>query len=90
MAKKKLSHTARILQKLLQGETLISSDAFASNTNQYFTQIKNKGIELIEWKNLSEGKHFKRKLNMTPENIERATNYLKKLSGTIDAVGNQP
>ncbi len=87
MAKKKLSHTARILQKLLQGETLISSDVFASNTNQYFNHIKNQGIELIEWNDPTEGRHLKRKLNKTEENIERATNYLKKLSGTLDAAG---
>lgn len=45
----KRSHTSKILKKLLKGETLISSDVFASNTNQYFGHIKDKGIELIEW-----------------------------------------
>lgn len=89
MAKKKETIQARILQKFLKGETLISSDVFASNTNQYFRDIKNEGIELIEWNEQSEGRHLKRKLNMTKENIERAENHLKKLSGTLDAVGNQ-
>lgn len=86
MAKKK-THAAKILYKMIQGETLISSDVFASNTNQYFNQIKNQGIELIEWNDPIEGRHLKRKLNMTPENIERAESYLKKLVGTLDAVG---
>jgi len=81
MAKKKLSHTAKILKKFLNGETVISSDVFASNTNQYFNQIKNQGIELIEWNDPTEGRHLKRKLNMTQKNIERARKYLKKLTG---------
>ena len=88
MAKKKLSHTAKILQRLLNGETLISSDVFASNTNQYFGHIKDQGIELIEWNDPREGRHLKRKLNMTDENIARAKKYLHKLAGDIDAVGN--
>ncbi len=83
MAKKKLSHTAKILQKLINGETLISSDVFASNTNQYFWKIKNQEIELIEWNDPTEGRHLKRKLNFTDENLERAKKYLKKLVGAI-------
>jgi len=79
MAKKKLSHTAKILQKLINGETLISSDVFASNTNQYFGQIKDQGIELIEWNDPTEGRHLKRKLNMNDENIEKAQKYLNRL-----------
>jgi tRNA A37 threonylcarbamoyladenosine biosynthesis protein TsaE len=79
--KKKLSHTAKILMKLIKGETLISSDVFASNTNQYFGHIKDQGIELIEWNEPTEGRHLKRKLNLTDENIERAKKYLCKLMG---------
>jgi len=89
MAKKKLSHTAKILQKLLDGETLISSDVFASNTNQYFGQIKDQGIELIEWNDPTEGKHLKRRLNMSEKNIERAEAYLNKLLGKTNADGDQ-
>lgn len=79
----KVSHTAKILTKLLNGETLISSDVFASNTNQYFRQIKDQGIELIEWNEPKEGRHLKRKLNWTVENIEKARKYLTKLIGKI-------
>ncbi len=75
----KLSHTAKILRRLLQGETLISSDVLASNSNQYFKKIKEQGIQLIEWIDKLEGKHKKRKLNFTDENLERAKKYLKKL-----------
>ena len=89
MAKKKLSHTAKILQKLLDGETLISSDVFASNTNQYFGQIKDQGIELIEWNDPTEGKHLKRRLNMSEKNIKRAEAYLNKLLGKTNADGDQ-
>lgn len=87
--KKKLSHKVKILQKMLNGETLISSDVFASNTNQYFGQIKDQGIELVEWNDPTEGRHLKRKLNMTAKNIKRAKEYLKRLIGSFDAVGNQ-
>ncbi|QOP42983.1 hypothetical protein FJR45_03055 [Sulfurimonas sediminis] len=89
MAKKKLSHTAKILQKFLAGETVISSDVFASNTNQYFGQIKDQGIELIEWNDPTEGRHLKRRLNMSDENAERAKKYLNRLAGKINAVGNK-
>jgi hypothetical protein len=89
MAKKKLSHTAKILQKLLDGETLISSDVFASNTNQYFGHIKDQGIELIEWNDPTEGRHLKRKLNLDEKNIERAEAYLNKLLGKTNADGDQ-
>ena len=89
MAKKKLSHTAKILQKLLDGETLISSDVFASNTNQYFGHIKDQGIELIEWNDPTEGRHLKRKLNLNEKNIERAEAYLNKLLGKAHADGDK-
>jgi len=78
--RKKQSHTCKILIKLLKGETLISSDVFASNTNQYFGHIKDQGIELIEWNEPLEGRHLKRKLNQTAENIEKAKKYLARLS----------
>lgn len=81
--KKKLSHTAKILSRLIKGETLISSDVFASNTNQYFGHIKDQGIELIEWNEPTEGKHLKRKLNRTDENIIKARKYLCKLTGKL-------
>jgi len=89
MAKKKLSHTAKILQKLLDEETLISSDVFASNTNQYFRHIKDQGIELIEWNDPTEGRHLKRKLNLNEKNIERAEAYLNKLLGKTHADGDK-
>jgi hypothetical protein len=90
MAKKKLSHTVTILQKLLNGETLISSDVFASNTNQYFVKIKDNGIELIEWNDPREGRHLKRRLNMTDKNVELAENYLNRLLGKkTNAVGHK-
>lgn len=89
MAKKKTTHTANILDRLIKGETLISSDVFASNTNQYFGHIKDQGIELIEWNEPTEGRHLKRKLNMTNKNMDRAKQYLNKLMGVSDAVGNQ-
>ncbi|MDD2267804.1 hypothetical protein [Sulfuricurvum sp.] len=81
----KQSHTAKILTKLLNGETLISSDVFASNTNQYFGHIKDQGIELIEWNEPSEGRHLKRRLNYTAENIEKAKKYLARLAGKCTA-----
>lgn len=77
----KTSHTIKILNKLLRGETLISSDVFASNTNQYFNKIKNEGIELIEWNVPDEGRHLKRRLNMTDENKLKAEKYLNRLLG---------
>lgn len=78
---KKQTHTIKILIRFLNGEIMISSDVFASNSNQFFCNIKNTGIELVEWKVLSEGRHLKRRLKMTAENIERAKKYLNKLLG---------
>lgn len=82
MAKKKTSHTMKILIKFLNGETVISSDVFASNTNQYFGHIKDEGIKLIEWNDPKDGKHLKRKLETSEENIKKAREYLKKLEGS--------
>ena len=76
---KKATHKMRILIKLLNGETVISSDVFASNTNQYFGPIKDQGIKLIEWNDAEEGRHLKRKLEGSRENIEKAREYLKRL-----------
>lgn len=81
MKKKRITHTVKILIKLLNNETLISSDVFASNTNQYFSQIKNQGIQLIEWNDPAEGRHHKRRLEMSEDNINKAKEYLKKISG---------
>ncbi len=76
---KHTSHTMTILKRLLEGETLISSDIFASNTNQYFVGIKNQGIKLTEWNDLREGRHLKRKLDTAPDNIKRANEFLNRL-----------
>ena len=76
-----MSHTMKILVKFLNGETVISSDVFASNTNQYFGHIKDQGIRLIEWNEPKDGKHLKRKLEMNSENIQKARNYLNRLKG---------
>lgn len=81
---KKTTHKIKLLKLLLKGEIFISNDRFASNANQYPRAIKNQGIELIEWYDLSQGRHLFRKLNSTPENIERAEKYLKKLVGESD------
>ncbi len=78
---KKDSHAATILKKLIEGQIMVSCDVLASNSNQYFKQIRDNGVELIEWTDISEGKHSKRKLKNTSENIERAKKYLKKLQG---------
>jgi len=78
---KKTSHVINILTRLIKGETLISSDVFASNTNQYFGKIKDQGIELVEWNTPEEGRHLKRKLNRTAENLEKANKYLYSLQG---------
>ena len=80
----KQTHTARILKKLIDGETMISSDVLASNSNQYFVQIKDQGIELVEWFDHEDGRHKKRKLNRTPENIKKAETYLARLRGNAD------
>lgn len=45
---KKPSYTALILKELLDGKILKSSDKYFVNANQYFVEIKNNGIELIE------------------------------------------
>ena len=80
------THKAAILKRLLGGERLISSDILASNANQYFIEIKEQGIELIEeWKpnKANNGKHKERRLLQTKENIERAKAYLNRVQGKV-------
>ena len=80
------THKAAILKRLLEGARLVSSDIMASNANQYFIEIKEQGIELIEeWKpnRTNNGKHKERRLLQTKENIERAKAYLNRVQGKI-------
>ncbi|MFK5937795.1 MAG: hypothetical protein QM497_05285 [Sulfurimonas sp.] len=80
----KSSHLTTILTLLLEGKELSSNDMFASNSNQYFVQLKKQGIELIEvWKpNLTNaGRHKERRLNPSSDNIKRAEDYFAKLIG---------
>lgn len=77
----KSTHTINILKDLIKGKTLISSDIRASNSNQYFNNIKNKGIELIEEVKPIEGRHKQRRLKLNEENLKRANNYLSSLLG---------
>ena len=42
------------------------------------------GIELVEWFDHEDGRHKKRKLNRTPENIKKAETYLARLRGNAD------
>ena len=79
---RKSSHLITILTLLLEGKKLSSNDMFASNSNQYFVQIKKQGIELIEvWKpnDTNRGQHKERSLHQTLENIKRAEVYLDRL-----------
>jgi len=80
----KSSYTVIILTELLAGKALSSNDMFASNANQYFCDIKNHDIELIEtWeKNLTNnGRHKVRELELSLENIHKAKSYLNHLMG---------
>ena len=73
-----------ILQELLKGKVLSSSDWMYSNTNQYFNDLKKRGIELVEvWKpnKTNKGKHKERKLYQSIENIRNAEKLLKQLRG---------
>lgn len=81
---KNLSYTAIILKELLDGKTLKSSDKYFVNANQYFVEIKNNGIELIEvWKPNKKGRgnHKERRLNQSIENIKKALKLFFKLTG---------
>ena len=85
MSNVKSSHIITILKQLIDGETLVSIDRMASNSNQYFGTIKKHGIELVEvWKpNLTNaGQHKERSLHQTIDNIERVKKYLESLQGT--------
>ena len=78
-----VSYTMTILNELLEGKGLASSDKNYSNTNQYFSKIKNKGIELVELKipnKHNSQKHYKRFLAKSEENIKKAKDYLNYLS----------
>ena len=84
MKKTKTTHLITILQELLNGKVMRSSDQFIVNSNQYFATIKKHGIELVEvWKpNLTNaGRHKERSLHQTLENINRAKKYLEELQG---------
>ena len=79
-----LTHKAAILQRLLKGERIVSNDVMASNSNQYFREIKLEGIELVEVMepNINNnGRHKVRSLHQSLDNIRRAEKYLKKLLG---------
>lgn len=81
---KKSSHMIVIIKLLLTGEKVASRDRMASNTNQYFCKIKSHGIKLVEvWQpNLENaGRHKKRSLQNTHDNIEKAKKYLEALQG---------
>ena len=73
----------KALELFLEYETLTSSVNFLGiNPNQYFCEIKNNGIELIEVRkpNLNnKGSHLERRLNKTNENLDKAKSYLEKL-----------
>lgn len=78
-----VSHTMTILIELLEGKGLVSSDKNSSNTNQYFGQIKNRGIELVELKipnKHNSQKHYKRFLAKSDDNIQKAKDYLNYLA----------
>lgn len=78
-----VSYTMTILIELLDGKGLASSDKNYSNTNQYFSKIKNKGIELVELKipnKHNSQKHYKRFLARSDDNIKKAKDYLKYLA----------
>ena len=84
--KKKTTHQIIILQELLNGNSVTSIDAIASNRNQYFKHIKKQGIELIEvWRpNINNsGRHKERSLHQTIKNIEKAKKYLLRLKGSV-------
>lgn len=77
----KNSYTLEILQRLLNGETLASADFFVSNCNQYFCEIKNNGVELLEVRvpnKTNKGTHKERTLLKNEENISRAKELLLK------------
>lgn len=75
------SYKAEILKRLVEGETLKSSDFFYSNSNQYFCELKAEGIGLKEEfvKNKrNRGLHKARSLERSPQNLARAKELLFK------------
>lgn len=79
-----ISYKAQILGRLLEGETLCSSDFYYSNSNQYFGKIKDDGVELIEVRKPNKhnrGYHLARTLKRDPKNLKRAMELHKKYLG---------
>ena len=81
-----LSHKLHILKTLLESDVKLTATNFSyiSNANQYFCDLKNNGIELIERRvknKQNNGYHLERSLKRTPENIEKAQKLLEKLRG---------
>ena len=77
------SYTMTILIDLLDGKQLTATDKHYSNTNQYFGNIKKRGIELVEIQvqnKHNSQKHLKRFLAKSEENIKKAKDYLNYLS----------
>ncbi|MBT5934977.1 hypothetical protein [Sulfurimonas sp.] len=84
MKNTKSSYTITILTELLAGKALVSNDMHVSNANQYFCDIKNTGIELVEtWdkNHTNNGRHKVRELELSIENIQKAKKYLNRLMG---------
>ncbi len=80
---KYVSYTMTILSELLDGKQLTATDKHYSNTNQYFGQIKNRGIELVEIKVPNKNNHqshYKRFLANNEANIKKAKDYLSYLA----------
>ena len=78
-----VSHTMTILIELLEGKGLTASDKNYSNTNQYFSKIKKRDIELVELKIPNKHNsqiHYKRFLAKSDGNIQKAKDYLKYLA----------
>ena len=72
-----------ILIDLLDGKGLVSSDKHYSKTNQYFNNIKKRGIELVEIQvqnKHNNQKHLKRFLAKSEENIKKAKDFLDYLA----------
>ncbi len=77
------SYTMTILIDLLDGKQLTATDKHYSNTNQYFNNIKKRGIELVEipvQNKHNSQKHLKRFLAKSELNIKKAKDYLNYLS----------
>ena len=77
------SYTMNILIDLLDGKQLTATDKHYSNTNQYFNNIKKRGIELVEipvQNKHNSQKHLKRFLAKSELNIKKAKDYLNYLS----------